>query len=140
MTDRQPDAQPETPGSATLRFTVSETDTALAVGSGSLPVLGTPRLLAWCEAATCAALEPALTPGSTSVGTRVELEHLSPSPVGQEVEVTATTTYTDGRLHRLSVAARHVTDGRAGAVVGTGEVTRVVVDATRFLARISPAG
>ncbi len=138
--DRQPHTQPETPGSATLRFTVAETDTALAVGSGSLPVLGTPRLLAWCEAATCAALEPSLTTGSTSVGTRVELEHLAASPIGQELEVTATTTYTDGRLHRFSVAARHVAGGRAGAVVGTGEVTRVVVDATRFLARISPTG
>ena len=39
---------------ATLRFTVTDADTAAAVGSGSLPVLGTPRLLAWCEAATCA--------------------------------------------------------------------------------------
>ncbi|WP_307827781.1 hotdog domain-containing protein [Nocardioides sp. SYSU D00038] len=119
---------------ATLRFTVTEADTAVAVGSGSLPVLGTPRLLAWCEAATCAALEPALDAGATSVGTRVSLEHLGASPVGQEVEVTASSSYVDGRLHRFTVAARHV--GGNGKVVGTGEVTRVVVDAERFLSRL----
>ena len=118
---------------ATLTFTVTDDDTAAAVGSGSLPVLGTPRLLAWCEAATCAALEPSLPPGSTSVGTRVSLEHLAASPVGQEVEVTASSSYADGRLHRFTVAARHTGDGR---VVGSGEVTRVVVDAERFLGRL----
>ena len=50
----------------TLTFTVGPDDTARAVGSGSLEVLGTPRLLAWLEAATCAVLEPDLEPGSTS--------------------------------------------------------------------------
>jgi fluoroacetyl-CoA thioesterase len=119
-----------------LRFTVTDADTAAAVGSGSLPVLGTPRLLAWCEAATCAAIEPALDEGETSVGTRVQLEHLAASPIGAEVEVTATTAYVDGRLHRFTVAARHTRDGK---VVGSGEVTRVVVDAERFLSRISPS-
>jgi predicted thioesterase len=116
----------------TLRFTVTEADTALAVGSGSLPVLGTPRLLAWCEAATCAELEPALADGETSVGTRIQLEHLAASPVGAEVEVTAEPAYAEGRLHRFTVAARHAGDGK---VVASGEVTRVVVDAERFLTR-----
>ena len=102
--------------SATLTFTVTDDDTAAAVGSGSLPVLGTPRLLAWCEAATCAALEPTLAEGATSVGTRITLEHLAASPVGQEVEVTASTTYVDGRLHRFTVSARHLpADGAAPA-------------------------
>src|SRR5690349_23618767 len=87
------------PASATLTFTVTDDDTAAALGSGSLPVLATPRLLAWSEAATCAAIEPALTEGSTSVGTRVTLEHQAASPVGAEVEVTASATYVDGRLH-----------------------------------------
>ena len=119
---------------ATLTFTVTDADTAAAVGSGSLPVLGTPRLLAWCEAATCAAIDPTLAPGRTSVGTRVELEHTAASAVGQEVEVTASASYVDGRLHRFTVAARNV----GGRVIGTGEVTRVVVDAERFLSRISP--
>ena len=118
---------------ATLTFPVTSADTAEAVGSGSLPVLGTPRLLAWCEAATCAAIDPTLPAGSTSVGTRVELEHVAASAVGQEVEVTATASYVDGRLHRFSVLARNV----GGKVVGTGEITRVVVDGERFMSRIS---
>jgi fluoroacetyl-CoA thioesterase len=124
------------PLEAALTFTVTDDDTAVAVGSGSLPVLGTPRLLAWFEAATCAALEPTLPDGSTSVGTRVEVEHLAASPVGQEVEVTASTAYADGRLHRFTVAARHVGGRSPGKVVGSGEVTRIVVDTERFLARL----
>ncbi|WP_435742229.1 thioesterase family protein [Nocardioides sp. SYSU DS0663] len=123
---------------ATLRFTVGDDDTAVAVGSGSLPVLGTPRVLAWCEAATCAAIDPALGEGETSVGTRVALEHSAASPVGQVVEVTATRSYVDGRLHRFEVAARHVDDGAPAKVVATGEVTRVVVDGERFLRRVLP--
>jgi fluoroacetyl-CoA thioesterase len=123
---------------ATLTFTVTDADTAAAVGSGSLPVLGTPRLLAWCEAATCAAIDPTLDAGSTSVGTRVSLEHLAASPVGQQVEVTASAAYVDGRLHRFSVGARHVggTDSQVGKVIGSGEITRVVVDAEKFLSRL----
>jgi predicted thioesterase len=121
---------------STLVFTVTDDDTAIAVGSGSLPVLGTPRLLAWCEAATCAAIEPSLTDGATSVGTRVELEHLAASAVGQDVEVTASSTYVDGRLHRFTVAARNLVGGVPGKVVATGEITRVVVDAERFLSRL----
>lgn len=122
---------------ATLTFVVTEEDTASAVGSGSLPVLGTPRVLAWCEAATCRAIELALPHGSTSVGTRVSLEHLAPSPVGAVVEVTATRVYADGRLHRFAVAVRHAGGtAKDTKVVATGEVTRVVVDAERFLGRI----
>ncbi len=117
---------------ATQTFSVTEADTARALGSGSLPVLGTPRLLAWCEAVTCSAIEPTLTPGSTSVGTRVMLEHLVASPVGAAVTITASDVYVDGRLVRFTVAARH-DDGR---LVGSGEITRVVVEAEKFLARV----
>ncbi len=122
---------------AAIPFTVTDDDTAAAVGSGSLPVLGTPRLLAWCEAATCAAIDPLLGSGETSVGTRIQLEHLAPSAVGQQVEVTARLAYVDGRLRRFSVAARNLGPEGPGALVGSGEITRVVVDADRFLARIS---
>lgn len=117
--------------SAALTFTVSDDDTAAALGSGDLPVLATPRLLAWCEAATCAAIAPVLLSGSTSVGTRIALEHQRASVVGRTVEVTASTSYADGRLHRFIVAARH-TDG---SVVATGEVTRVVVEVDKFMSR-----
>lgn len=118
---------------ATLIFVVTDDDTAVAVGSGTLPVLGTPRLLAWCEAATCAALEPTLSDGATSVGTRISLEHLAASTVGTEVEVSAASSYVDGRLHRFTVSARHTGDAK---LVGTGEITRVVVDGARFMSRL----
>ncbi len=119
-----------------MRFTVTDADTALAVGSGSLPVLGTPRLLAWCEAATCEAIESDLVDGETSVGTRVDLEHLAASAVGQEVEVTARSVYGDGRLRRFAVSARKVVDGSPSKLVGSGEITRVIVDTERFLSRL----
>ncbi|MFC7489997.1 MULTISPECIES: thioesterase family protein [unclassified Knoellia] len=116
-----------------LTFTVTEADTAVALGSGSLLVLGTPRLLAWCEAATCASLEPLTRERQTSVGTRVDLQHSAASAVGATVIVTADPAYADGRLHRFRVSARH-SDGK---VVATGEITRVIVDTDRFLARLS---
>ena len=115
---------------ATREFVVSEADTALTVGSGSLPVLGTPRLLAWCEAVTCEVLD--LTEPQTSVGTRVGLEHLAASKVGATVQVSATVAYVDGRLVRFDVSAREP----GGKLLGSGEVTRVVVDSERFLGRL----
>jgi predicted thioesterase len=120
--------------SATLQHTVTDDDTALALGSGDLPVLGTPRLLAWAEAATCAAIAAELDAGKSSVGTRVQLEHVAASPVGAAVTVTATTSYVDGRLVRFEVVAEH-TVGDTTTLVGHGEVTRVVVDRERFLQR-----
>lgn len=128
----------DTAATATLTYPVTDDDTAVAVGSGILPVLGTPRLLAWLEAATCAAIDPTLPAGSTSVGTRIEIEHLAASPVGRQVEVTASASYVDGRLHRFTVAARNLPTAGTGAgkVVATGEITRVVVDAERFLSRL----
>ena len=119
--------------SATLRFTVTGEDTAASVGSGDLPVLGTPWLLAWSEAATCAALERSLDAGRSSVGTRVQLDHVRASPVGAEVTVVATVVYVDGRLVRFEVVAQHADE----SVVGHGEVTRVVVDRERFLSRLA---
>lgn len=120
----------------TRRFTVGEDDTAAAVGSGSLQVLGTPCLIAWIEAVTCEALAPSLPAGGTSVGTRVAVEHLAPSAVGQVVEVQASTVYVDGRLRRFTVGARNVNDGVPGKVVASGEITRVVVDAAQFMAKV----
>ncbi len=116
---------------ASIERTVAEGDTAEAVGSGSLPVLGTPVLLAWCEAATCEAIAASLPEGATSVGTRVTVEHLAPSPVGAVLKVNAGVAHVDGKLVRFSVAAR-----QDGKLVGSGEVTRVIVDAERFLSRV----
>ena len=116
---------------ATVKHWVAESDTAAALGSGDLPVLGTPRLLALAEAATVAALAGHLPPGTTSVGTRVALEHLRPTPVGSSLTVTADLVHVDGRLVRFDVAAYDA----GGAVVGHAEVTRVLVERDRFLAR-----
>jgi predicted thioesterase len=120
-----------------LVFEVTTDDTARALGSGDVEVLATPRLLAWCEAATVAALaelagEEGVGETATSVGTRVRLDHLAATPVGGRVEVTASLQHRDGRLVRFDVAA---TD-RSGRVVATGEVFRVVVERERFQARV----
>lgn len=117
---------------ATSTFDVTDDDTARELGSGDLEVLATPRLLAWCERVTCSVVEGELDDGSTSVGTRVQLQHLLATGVGARVRVTATLAYVDGRLLRFEVTA---IDG-AERLVGTGEVTRVVVDRERFAARI----
>ncbi len=116
---------------AGLVHTVGVEDTARYVGSGDLDVLATPRLLALAEAATVAALDEALPAGQTSVGTRVELEHLRPTPVGETVTVAAALQHVDGRLLRFEVV---VTDD-ADQLVGRAQVTRVVVDRSDFLDR-----
>lgn len=121
------------PGLAAEReFVVGDHDTAARLGSGDLDVLGTPRLLAWMEAMTCAVLTDHLDQGTTSVGTRVQVDHLRASPVGARLRVNAAVRYVDGRLLRFEVTATDT----AGVVVGHGEVTRVVVDRARFLSRL----
>lgn len=126
----------ETSSMLTRRFTVATDDTALAVGSGTMHVLGTPCLIAWMEAVTCEAIAPSLPPGSTSVGTRIDVEHLAPSAVDAEVEVQVSLAYQDGRLHRFTVSARNVVDGKPVQVVASGEITRVVVDQEKFTSRL----
>ena len=118
---------------AALVHIVAEDDTALAVGSGDLAVLATPRLLALCEAACVGALaEAPLDPATTTVGTRVELEHLRASPVGETVRAASRLDHIDGRLLRFEVV---VTDD-ADRLVGRAVITRVLVDRVRFLERI----
>jgi predicted thioesterase len=117
---------------AELSFTVTAADTAQELGSGDLQVLATPRLLAWCEAATCAAAADVVGVGRTTVGTRVQLEHRAASAVGSRVQVVAEVLHVDGRLLRFSVAAS-ASDGR---LLATGEITRVAVDPERFLGRL----
>ncbi len=125
-------ALPEPGARASAQHVVGADDTAEALGSGDVQALATPRLLAWCEAATCAVLEPGLPEGTTSVGTRVVLEHLHPTAVGGTVEVTAVLVHTDGRLLRFEV----VTHDGSGKVVAHGEVTRVAVGRERFRSRL----
>jgi predicted thioesterase len=140
---------------ATVRHVVTEADTAIQAGSGDVPVLATPRLLALAEAACVAALESHLGEGMTSVGTGVALEHRRASPVGTEIEVEAELTELTGRRLVFGFVARHVrpdAGGSAGSgpaagdpgddlVVGGGSVERIVVDRASFLTRAGvPAG
>jgi predicted thioesterase len=116
--------------SAFQRYQVGADDTAVAVGSGDVPVLGTPRMIAWCEAVTVAALADELQPTQTSVGYRIRIDHLSPTPVGMSVDVTAAVDSVDGRQVTFSL---DVTDDNGTAATGT--ITRVVVDRQRFIDR-----
>ncbi|MGH3244082.1 MAG: thioesterase family protein [Spirillospora sp.] len=111
---------------------VGDEDTAVRLGSGDVPVLGTPRLLALAEEVTVAAVEGRLEEGRTCVGTRVELEHRAASPVGMRVTVEAELLEVDGA--RLVFECTAI-DGR-GTVVAAGRIERVVVDRERFLARL----
>ncbi|MFF0154952.1 thioesterase family protein [Micromonospora sp. NPDC005203] len=126
--------QPEpafAPGlTAQVELTVTDADTAQAVGSGDVPVLGTPRVLALAEAATVAATATGMPPGSTTVGTRVELEHLAPTVVGRTVRAQALLATVDGR--RLSFEVT-VSDG--DQTVARGRVDRILVDRQRFVER-----
>lgn len=122
------------PSTHAVTHAVTDADTAAALGSGDLPVLATPRLLAWCEEATCGAI--GLEPAETSLGTRVELEHLAASAVGADVTATATVVHRDGRLVRFQVV---VHDGD-GTLLASGEIRRVVVERERFMARVDGVG
>jgi fluoroacetyl-CoA thioesterase len=119
---------------ARVELTVTDADTAQAVGSGDVPVLGTPRVLALAEAATVAATARHLPAGTTTVGTRVELEHRAATAVGRSVAAQARLTEVDRR--RLVFEITVTEDGRT---VAEGRVERVVVDRHRFVERAGGA-
>ncbi|MBV9952176.1 MAG: thioesterase [Acidimicrobiia bacterium] len=109
---------------------VAEEDSALSCGSGDVPVLATPRVVALVEQASVAALDGRLDDGTTSVGMRVQLDHLAPTPIGTAVTAEATLEKVEGRRLTFTVAVRD-----ARSLVAAGKVTRVVVDRTAFLAK-----
>lgn len=113
---------------AKVQLTVSDADTAQALGSGDVPVLGTPRVVALAEAATVAATARVLESGQTTVGVRVELDHRSATPVGRSVVAEALLTKVDGRRLTFEVTVR---DG--DTVAAEGRVERVLVDRHRFV-------
>lgn len=112
------------------KLVVTDADTARALGSGSVDVLGTPRLIALCEEASCRAVAPDLPEGSTTVGLSVRVDHLQPSAVGSPVMAEAVLAKVDGRRLTFNVSAN---DDRG--LVAVGKVTRVIVEVDRFLAR-----
>jgi len=113
---------------ATVSITVGDADTATALGSGEVSVLGTPRVLALAEEASVKAVAHALDKEHTTVGAGVQLDHLAPTPVGMKVEAEATLARVEGR--RLIFVVR-VTDERG--LVAAGKITRAVVHRERFL-------
>ena|SRR6476660_1660170 len=115
---------------ARVQLTVTDADTAQAVGSGDVPVLGTPRALALAEAATVAVTARRLDSGWTTVGTRVELAHLKPTPVGRTVYAQAILARIDGRNLLFEVELRE-----GETTVAEGRVERVLVERRRFLAK-----
>ena len=113
---------------AELTFTVSAVDTADALGSGDVPVLATPRAIAWVEAASCAAVANALEPGRTSVGTHVEVDHLLPTWVGASVVADAMVAEISGRRLRFEV---RLVDAEQRLLLA-GWIGRALVDREKF--------
>jgi len=113
---------------ATVEERVTDAMTAAALGSGDVPVLGTPAVLALAERAACAAIEGRLGEGETSVGSSVELAHVAPTPVGANVTVRARLTGTAGRKLAFEFS---LSDGSGEVARGTH--SRVIVKREDFL-------
>lgn len=105
-------------------------DTALEVGSGSLLVYATPCMAALMEAAACDAIKDGLSDTETSVGTELNIQHLSATPVGLEVRAEAEVTAVEGKAITFTLRAFD----EAGEI-GKGTHTRVVVNSQKFLDR-----
>ena len=129
----EPDLTHLEPGrTGTAGLIVGEEHTAAWIGSGSAPVLATPMLVALMERAAVACIEAALPADQESLGVRIEVEHIAPTPVGISVTATAELIEVSGRTLTFRVAASD-----AGGAIGTGRHTRVVVDSERFRAKAS---
>lgn len=107
---------------------VEREDTAREVGSGDLLVYATPCMAALMEGAACEAISQALSDTQTTVGTVLNLEHLSATPVGMEVRAEAEVTAVEGK--RITFAVRAFDE--AGEI-GRGTHQRVLVDSQKFL-------
>lgn len=114
----------------TVTATVNDTNTAKTVGSGSLDVFATPMMVALMEKASCVAIENNLEEGFTTVGTLVNVEHLSATPVGMLVTVESVVTAVDGRKISFEVIAYD----EAG-IIGKGTHDRFIVNAEKFIAK-----
>jgi fluoroacetyl-CoA thioesterase len=125
MDDASDDCTPGRRASVTLR--VGEEDTAAALGSGDVAVLGTPRVLAIAEQASRQALGDSLGPDRTTVGSWVEIEHLGPSWVGDEVQANAVLLGVHGRRLEFSVT---VTSG--DKEVAHVRHRRIIVDRKKY--------
>jgi fluoroacetyl-CoA thioesterase len=112
------------------KLMVTQEATARALGSGAVDVLGSPRLIALCEEATVNAIAGSVPDGSTTVGMRVQFDHLQPTPVGAEVVAEAVLEKIDGRRLKFTVSASD-----SGGLIAAGKITRVVIDVDRFMTK-----
>lgn len=111
---------------------VQDDDTARAIGSGDVPVLATPRLIALMELAARRAVDGTLPPEMTTVGTEVAIEHLAPSAIGTTLHVRATLSGRAGSRLTFEVVAVDA----VGSVLGQGIHRRAIVDRATFIARL----
>jgi fluoroacetyl-CoA thioesterase len=118
--------------SGTSELRVAPENSARHLGSGSVDVLATPELVRLAERAAVAAVDPLLPAGSATVGTRVEVEHLAPTPLGMRVVARAELVAVEGRRLTFAVEVR---DERE--LVGRGQHERVIVDLERFGRRLA---
>ncbi len=112
---------------ATVTETVTENNTALSVGSGSLKVYATPAMLALMEKAACEAIKELLGDGETTVGTNLNVNHVAATPVGMQVTATAELVSRDGREFTFKLTA---SDEKG--LIGEGTHKRFCVLSDRF--------
>ena len=114
----------------TSQLTVNEAVTAITMGSGDMPVLATPAMMALMENAAMLAVAPHLLEGCTTVGGHIASSHLRPSRIGDTVTATATVTRIDGKKIEFKVEAH------CGEVLlGEGSHLRFIVDKEKFMSR-----
>lgn len=112
------------------RVTVSEENTAIAYGSGSVRVFATPAMVGLMEKAALSSVDPLLEPGFTTVGTKVNVKHLAATPVGMDVVATSRLVEVDGKRLIFEVEARDEVD-----LIGTGVHERFIVKLDSFIKR-----
>ncbi|MCI6119226.1 MAG: thioesterase family protein [Prevotella sp.] len=117
--------------SYTSTLTVDETNTAITLGSGDMPVLATPAMMALMENAAMNAVKECLPEGRTTVGGHIESSHIKPSPIGSTVKATAVLEKIDGRKLYFKISAH-----QGEALIGEGTHLRFIVDRERFLSKI----
>jgi predicted thioesterase len=115
---------------ASIELVITDDDTAVSHRSGTLPVLATPRVVALVEEASVQAVGDTLEPGHTTVGMKVQLDHLAPTAVGRTVVAESIIEAINGRRISFQVS---VNDERG--LVAVGRVTRVVVDIDQFMTK-----
>lgn len=109
---------------------VDEHNTATALGSGSVPVFGTPAMAALVEAAAVQAVAEVLGEDQTTVGVYLDLQHLAATPIGLTVRAEARLVQVEGRRLTFRVTAYDDVEQ-----IGIGTHQRMLVDTSRFLTR-----